>query len=192
MDRKHLRPTVCQVSSARVFAEDEGASALVEIAVFDRLQPADAAGLLRPCCASRRWTGEMVLGRPYGPSMRRVLSASDDIIADLSWADLAEALAAHPRITDAVSGADRKSAWSRQEQYAAAPAATVAERMVHGKLAYEARFGHAFLTCATGRSAAELLSRLQQRLTNPTLAERAVVRDELRAVVRLRLIKTLH
>jgi 2-oxo-4-hydroxy-4-carboxy-5-ureidoimidazoline decarboxylase len=159
----------------RVFTENEGESALVEIALFDRMEPFDAAELMRPCCASHRWVSEVVMGRPYG-SMRRLLAASADVLADLRWTDLAEALAAHPRIGDRAGGADP----------------SVADALYEGNVAYETRFGHVFLICASGRTAPEMLAALEQRLDNPTGVEREVVRAELRDIVRLRLIKTFR
>jgi 2-oxo-4-hydroxy-4-carboxy-5-ureidoimidazoline decarboxylase len=173
-----------------MFVENEGESALMEIARFDGLARADAAELLRPCCASARWVREVVSGRPYG-SVRRVIAASDDVLADLAWADVTEAMAAHPRIGDRVTGAGRESAWSRQEQSGAAES-TVAEQLVAGNITYEARFGHVFLICATGRSPQGMLAELNRRLDNTTASERAVVRAELREIVRLRLIKSFR
>jgi 2-oxo-4-hydroxy-4-carboxy-5-ureidoimidazoline decarboxylase len=173
-----------------MFTENEGESALVEIALFDRMEPYEAGELMRQCCASRRWISEVVSGRPYG-SMRRLTSASADVIADLSWSDLAEALAAHPRIGDRAAGGDQESRWSRQEQAGAADS-SVAEALYEGNVAYEKRFGHVFLICATGRSAPDMLAALHQRLGNPTEVEREVVREELREIVRLRLIKTFR
>jgi 2-oxo-4-hydroxy-4-carboxy-5-ureidoimidazoline decarboxylase len=152
------------VSSARVFTENDGESALVEIALFDRMERADAIELMRRCCASRRWIGEVVSGRPYW-SMRRLIAASDDVLDDLNWPDLAEALAAQPR---------------------------VGEEVIAGAGAYEQRFGHVFVACPTGRTMTDLRAALQQRLGNPTDVERQVVRAELRAIVRLRLITTFR
>jgi len=56
-------------------------------------------------------------------------------------------------------------------------------------VAYEQRFGHVFLICATGLSASELLDALRGAVTNPVEAERDVVRGELAKIVRLRLAK---
>ena len=178
------------MSAAWAVIENEGESALVHVSYFDTLSAADAADLVEPCCASRRWVSEVVSGRPYG-SMRRLISASHDVLADLGWGDLAEALAAHPRIGDRAAGADRESVWSRQEQRDAATS-SVADALRVGNIAYEDRFGHVFLICATGRSPEQLLAALQRRLTNPTEVEREVVRAELREIVRLRLIKTFR
>ena len=177
------------MSAARVI-ENEGECALVHVFDFDTLNRADAVELMQPCCASRRWVSEVVSGRPYG-SMRRLISASDDVLADLGWGDLAEALAAHPRIGDRTSGGDRESTWSRQEQRDAG-SSSVADALLAGNIAYEERFGHIFLICATGRSPEQMLAELQQRSTNATEVEREVVRRELREIVRLRLIKTFR
>lgn len=180
------------MSVAELVANSGGESDLIGVPSFDRAPRKDAAALLRPCCASSRWIAELVLGRPFG-SLRALLTASDDIIGDLRWSDVAEALAAHPRIGERATGTDRESSWSRSEQSATAGvASSVADQLLEGNLAYEERFGHVFLICATGRSAAQMLSALQQRLANPTETERDVVRDELRAIVRLRLIKTFR
>lgn len=162
----------------------------MQIAKWDELPVDAAAHAIRPCCASTRWVTEVVSGRPYG-SLRRLRSASDDVLADLAWADVAEALAAHPRIGERLAGAGQESAWSRQEQSGASDPA-VADELVAGNLAYEQRFGQVFLICATGRTAPEILAALRARLDNPTDVERQVVRTELREIVRLRLIKTFR
>ena len=56
-----------------------------------------------------------------------------------------------------------------------------------GNRAYEERFGHIYLVCASGRGAGELLSILKDRLRNGPDAERHVVRGELRKINDLRL-----
>jgi 2-oxo-4-hydroxy-4-carboxy-5-ureidoimidazoline decarboxylase len=199
---------------------------LVPVAELDRAPAADAAELLRPACASTRWIRRLVDGRPH-ESLDRLIGASDAAIGALSWPDIEEALAAHPRIGNrAPSGAgesaagepaagepaagepaagepadggsrapggDREAAWSRQEQAGAVGAAPdVQAALGAGNLAYETRFGHIFLICATGQSATDMLAALRQRLSNEPGAEREIVRDELLRIVRLRLAKTFR
>ena len=57
--------------------------------------------------------------------------------------------------------------------------------------AYEERFGHIYLVCATGRPAAELLALLQARLGHDEAAEWRTVRSELQQINRIRLCKLL-
>jgi len=172
-------------------------SEVVGVAELDRATAEDAAGLLRPACAGTRWIERVLDGRPYG-SLSALIAASDRAIAALSWPDIEEALAAHPRIGDralmrGTRSGDREASWSRQEQAAAAHAgADVQAALGAGNAAYAERFGHVFLICATGRSATEILSALHGRLGHDPVAEREVVRAELVQIVRLRLAKALR
>lgn len=161
------------------------------VAAFDRLPAGDAAELLRAGCASGRWLAEMVRGRPYEHS-GALLAASDTALAELAWADVLEALAAHPRIGDRLAGDAPESAWSGQEQAAAVADERGAEELQAGNVAYEQRFGHVFLICATGRSAAEIGAALRARMGNDPATERSVVRAELREIVRLRLARIVR
>jgi 2-oxo-4-hydroxy-4-carboxy-5-ureidoimidazoline decarboxylase len=162
------------------------------VAALDQADPVTAAELLRPACASRRWAAELVAGRPYG-SLAALTAASGAAIAGLSWADIEEALAAHPRIGERAVGAGQEAAWSAREQSGAATAAAGDVAALRaGNAAYEARFGHVFLICATGRSARDMLEALAARLGHDPATERAVVREELRRIVALRLGKTFR
>lgn len=67
----------------------------------------------------------------------------------------------------------------------------VLEELAEGNHAYEERFGHVYLVCATGLSAEEMLARLRGRLGNDEETERDVVRAELAKITRLRLTKLL-
>jgi 2-oxo-4-hydroxy-4-carboxy-5-ureidoimidazoline decarboxylase len=60
-----------------------------------------------------------------------------------------------------------------------------------GNAAYEERFGHVFLICATGLSGSQLLAALGQRLKNDETAERVVATAELRKITLLRVRKAL-
>jgi 2-oxo-4-hydroxy-4-carboxy-5-ureidoimidazoline decarboxylase len=203
------------VAGSRVVAMKH--AELVDVAELDRGTAEDAAGLLRPSCASTRWIERLVGSRPHG-SLGRLAAASDAAIAALGWPDIEEALAAHPRIGDRAlrqeppgqeppsqeppgqeppgqepPGQDRESSWSRQEQGATANAGPdVQAGLRAGNAEYEQRFGHVFLICATGRSATEMLSALHGRLGNDAAAEREIVRSELVQIVRLRLAKTFR
>lgn len=160
---------------------------------LDELNAAPAQQLrskLRSCCAAASWVDRILAGRPY-PDEAALHAASDDATAGLDDAGLVEALAGHPRIGERATGAH--SAWSRQEQ----AGASAADDDVHAQLAeanaaYEARFGHVYLVCATGKGATELLAICRSRLGNEPSVEQEVVRSELAKINRLRLGKLLH
>ncbi|MGI8451960.1 MAG: 2-oxo-4-hydroxy-4-carboxy-5-ureidoimidazoline decarboxylase, partial [Streptosporangiaceae bacterium] len=156
-------------------------------------------------CASAHWIERMVSGRPHG-TLPALVTASDATIAAVGWPDIEQALAAHPRIgarphdravphdrgapPDGAAGGEREAAWSQQEQAGTRDAAEdLRAGLRTGNAAYEERFGHVFLICATGMSAASMLAALQARLGHDPAREREVVRDELTKIVRLRLGK---
>jgi 2-oxo-4-hydroxy-4-carboxy-5-ureidoimidazoline decarboxylase len=63
--------------------------------------------------------------------------------------------------------------------------------MHQGNAAYEERFGHVFLICATGLTADQMLAALRGRLGNDAATEREIVRAELLKITHLRLAKLL-
>lgn len=164
----------------------------IAVAEFDSAPVADAAAELMPCCTSRRWVSGLVSGRPYA-RLDRLTAASDALLAKLDWPELASVLAGHPRIGERTRASDRAGGWSRQEQAGTASAAdAVRQQLAAANTAYEQRFGHVFLICATGMSAEAMLSALRSRLRNDPVAEREVVRGELVKIVRLRLAKAFR
>lgn len=150
---------------------------------------AELRSALHACCAAEAWVDRIVAGRPYA-DVEALNAASDAATAALDDSGLAQALAGHPRIGERVTG--EHGAWSRQEQSGVATAdADVKTQIALANAEYEDRFGHVYLVCATGRSAAELLTICRSRLGNDPETERGVVRIELAAINRIRLAKLL-
>jgi len=153
---------------------------------FNRLPAETARKALRQCCSSGRWVDAVLAGRPY-TGTEALLAASDAAVAGLTATDLGEALAGHPRI------GERRAGWSGQEQAGVSGAGDELRRaLADGNSAYEQRFGHIYLACATGRDAAELLAFLHGRLGNDRKTEWGVVASELAKINRIRLRKLLE
>ncbi|MEU4543427.1 2-oxo-4-hydroxy-4-carboxy-5-ureidoimidazoline decarboxylase [Nonomuraea dietziae] len=153
---------------------------------LNALSPEEAEKELLACCASRAFAREVAAGRPYaGPA--ELAAAAEAAVRALAWPDVEEALAAHPRIGERAAGAERESEWSRQEQSGVED--HVRAELAEGNRVYEERFGHVYLICATGLSGEEMLARLKERLDNDEATERAVVRDELAKITKLRLAR---
>jgi 2-oxo-4-hydroxy-4-carboxy-5-ureidoimidazoline decarboxylase len=159
---------------------------------LNALPAAEAERRLFTCCASRAWVERMAASRPYA-DLDALLEASDRAVGELDRDDLAEALAAHPRIGQRASGSSTDAVWSRQEQASVGDAdAGVRAALQEGNRAYEERFGHVFLISASGRSAQEMLAALRERLGNDPDTEWGVVAEELRQITRLRLERLLQ
>lgn len=148
-----------------------------------------AAALLR-CSGSTRWVDRVLDARPFA-SLADLHAAAEAAWPGLDRADYLEAFAHHPRL-----GADparlherfATAEWSAQEQSGVARAdeATL-EALRAGNATYEARFGFVFLACATGKSAREVLSLLEQRIGNDPDTELGIAAAELVKITRLRL-----
>lgn len=195
---------------------------------FNALGVAEAEAGLLTCCASRAFAREVAARRPYR-DLAEAAEAAEAAVRDLTWPDIREALAAHPRIGEppresgrgapasvariggppddgeaavgtgeppdggeATAAEGREASWSRQEQSGVdAAGQAVLDGLAEGNRAYEERFGHVYLVCATGMTAEEMLDRLRERLRNDESTERGVVRTELARITRLRLAKLL-
>jgi 2-oxo-4-hydroxy-4-carboxy-5-ureidoimidazoline decarboxylase len=165
----------------------------------------DARWELLACCAAPGWAAPMAAGRPYA-SVDALVARSDAVVAGMTVDDLRAALDGHPRIGDRPAsppatatasgpppGPEHQAGppdrgWSRGEQAGVAGSGDEVRRgLADGNAAYERRFGHIYLVCAAGRSGAELLAALRDRLQNDPETEWGVVRTELGKINALRL-----
>jgi 2-oxo-4-hydroxy-4-carboxy-5-ureidoimidazoline decarboxylase len=147
---------------------------------------------LRACCAAPAWGAAIIANRPY-PDRHAILAAADAASSCLNWDDVRAGLDAHPRIGERAAGDSTEASWSRTEQSAAARSAddTTKAQLIDANRAYEERFGHVFLVFASGRTQAEILQAARERLGNDEATERAIVKEQLRAIARLRLERVL-
>ncbi|SNR64374.1 2-oxo-4-hydroxy-4-carboxy-5-ureidoimidazoline decarboxylase [Haloechinothrix alba] len=144
----------------------------------------EATEHLLAVCHSRRWADRVVAGRPYRDADQLADTASS-LLGELAWADIAEALSAHPRIGDRVSGSTSSAQWSRAEQSGVADESRAA--LIDANRRYEETFGHVFLIRASGRDSAQILAELERRLGNDVAAEREDVRGQLAEITAGRL-----
>ena len=139
------------------------------------------------CCASTAFAKAVADGRPY-PDAAALLAAVDTAFDALTWDDILESMNGHPRIGDRTARGGMSAA---EQSGAAAASDEVRQGLADGNLAYEERFGHVFLICASGLSGQEMLTSLRARLGHDEEAERTVVRAELLKITRLRMRKML-
>jgi 2-oxo-4-hydroxy-4-carboxy-5-ureidoimidazoline decarboxylase len=157
-------------------------SGAVSLASFNAAATDDAVAVMMSCCSSKRFAAAMAAGRPY-PTLAAAEAAITAAFESLDWADVLEAIAGHPRIGDRAAGQ------SAAEQSGVADSSRAA--LADGNRAYEARFGHVFLICASGLSGEQMLAALRVRLDNDPQTERTVATTELRKITVLRVRKAL-
>jgi 2-oxo-4-hydroxy-4-carboxy-5-ureidoimidazoline decarboxylase len=64
--------------------------------------------------------------------------------------------------------------------------------LAEGNRDYEGKFGHIFIVCATGKSAAEMLEILRRRLHNDAETELHEAAEQQRQIMQIRLKKWLQ
>ncbi|MFF4535535.1 2-oxo-4-hydroxy-4-carboxy-5-ureidoimidazoline decarboxylase [Streptomyces aureus] len=153
------------------------------LARFNALEEGAARAVLHDVCASRAWAERLLAARPYAGA-DDLYAESDAATADLTTADLTEAMAGHPPIGRPKPG-DPTS--SREQRGMAGASAELKEEMLELNLAYQERFGHVFLICATGRTGEQMRDAVRERLGNTAEREREIVRVELGKINRIRL-----
>ncbi|MGH9399654.1 MAG: 2-oxo-4-hydroxy-4-carboxy-5-ureidoimidazoline decarboxylase [Thermoanaerobaculia bacterium] len=150
------------------------------------MPPEEAAAVLSGCCGSSEWVRRMAARRPFA-SPGAALDWADRVWKGLFPADWLEAFRAHPRIGD--TGAQGAAAAEQAGTKAAAPEVLAA--LVEANRAYEKRFGHIYIVCASGKSAEEMLDLCRRRLDNDASTELTVAAEEQRKITRLRMERLL-
>lgn len=159
----------------------------MDLHTFNTCDAADAAAALRTCVNIQSWITTLVQERPF-PEVEILFERAAGLAAAWTNDEVDAALSAHPRIGATVPGASAEEELSRIEQAAVRAAGpTAATRWTEANVAYEARFDRIFLIRAAGRSEAEMLSALNDRMANSPEVENAVRAGQLAEIALLRL-----
>ena len=146
------------------------------------------------CCGSGKWVSKMLVGFPFANNIDLYFWATKCWDA-CSKPDYLEAFTHHPKIGD-IDSLKKKFAstatWASGEQAGVNVASeTVLEELAEGNTLYEEKFGFIFIVCATGKTAAEMLYLLKQRLPNKPDEELKIAAAEQHKITLLRLEKLL-
>ncbi|GGP59324.1 2-oxo-4-hydroxy-4-carboxy-5-ureidoimidazoline decarboxylase [Streptomyces melanogenes] len=158
------------------------------LARFNTSDDSTALAALHEVCASSVWGSKLLARRPYATA-DELFAASDAVMAELDVKDLEEAMAGHPPIGRPKPG-DPTSA--REQRGMAGATEELKAEMLELNLAYQDRFGHVFLICATGATGEQMRDAMKARIGNTAEAEREIVRAELGKINRIRLTRLVE
>ena len=162
---------------------------------LNSLPPEEAAAEFLKCCGSARWARAMTEGRPFVDE-QTLLESADRVWRGLGREDWLEAFRSHPKIGERKAARETGEGarrWAEQEQSGTRDAGPeVLDELAAANREYEEKFGHIFIVCATGKSAAEMLALLRQRIDNDPGTELSVAAEEQRRITQLRLKKSLE
>ncbi len=158
------------------------------LARFNALGEHAALAALHEACASTTWARRLLSARPYAAT-DDLYAANDAAMAELTTEDLKEAMAGHPPIGRPGPG-DPTSA--REQRGMAGASEELKAEMLELNLAYQEKFGHVFLVCATGRTGEQMRDAVKERIGNAPEQEREIVRTELGRINRIRLARLVE
>ncbi|MFT3911163.1 MAG: 2-oxo-4-hydroxy-4-carboxy-5-ureidoimidazoline decarboxylase [Ferruginibacter sp.] len=162
---------------------------------FNKLSKEEAGKLLFTCCGSQKWMKKVMEQFPFNDEKTLVAAAEDAWYNTCTDADWNEAFTHHPKIGDTKSLAEKFAATkdlAGNEQAGVNTASqNLIEELAHGNAEYESKFGFIFIVCATGKSAAEMLRLLLDRITNNKEEELHIAMGEQHKITLLRFKKII-
>ncbi len=164
----------------------------MNLKLINELNVKDATDSFVKCCGCGRWARDMAHARPYA-SDDELYKRAERHFSEMTRQDWLEAFAGHPKIGDVESLKAKYNAtkdWAQNEQSGVNGISDeVAQSLASGNQAYLERFGYIFIVCATGKSADEMLSVLNERLNNDPDTELETAAAEQKKITYLRLEK---
>jgi len=159
------------------------------LSAFNNLDKETAAKHLFDCCGSAEWVKGMMLHFPFASEKELVDYSAKIWYDDCGESDWRESFTHHPKIGD-VKSLTEKFAGKEQAGVAVATAETI-NALARANTDYENKFGFIFIVCATGKSAAEMLALLLDRLQNTMQEELHIAMGEQQKISVIRFKKLL-
>ena len=151
---------------------------------------AEVRAIFSRACGSSRWVDRMIARRPFANDAKLLFAARNEWFG-LTEADWLEAFSHHPRIGDRAALEARfpktHDLSSKEQAGVGAAHEDVLTALAEGNNAYFEKFGFIFIVCATGKSAAEMLAILRERLQRDRAAELRTAAEEQAKITALRL-----
>ncbi|MFF4493875.1 2-oxo-4-hydroxy-4-carboxy-5-ureidoimidazoline decarboxylase [Streptomyces sp. NPDC001546] len=155
---------------------------------FNALDDSAATAELHEVCASSAWVGKLLAQRPFATA-DSLYAANEAAMAELTADDLGEAMGGHAPIGRPKPG-DPTSA--REQRGMAGASEELRNELLELNLAYQEKFGHVFLICATGATGEFMRDAVKVRIENAPEQEREIARGELVKINRIRLTRLVE
>lgn len=159
---------------------------------INSLDKQQAYSLFEGCCCATNWVNAMIDSRPFADT-KTLLNKAQHSWEALSEPDFLEAFTGHPQIGDLSTLQEKYahtagSAGHEQASMSLAEASVIEQMFLLNK-AYKEKFGFIFIVCASGKSAAEMLSLITQRMNNNRQQELLIAAGEQAKITAIRLEK---
>jgi allantoicase len=195
----HLRVSIFPdggISRVRAIgrALDEGQQVELDhpaLSVINDASPDECRALVLRCCGSTRFARHMEESRPF-LSQAALMGMAEENWWRLAPKDYLEAFTHHPQIGASRDELEKKFPKTKdisgaEQAQVAAASGDILDRLAQKNKEYLEKFGFIFIICATGKSAEEMLQRLEERLPNDPEQEIYIAAGEQAKITRLRL-----
>ncbi len=159
------------------------------ISDFNNLTKEQAGEYLFACCSSQKFATLLMNHFPFDSEKKLVDAATNIWYNECNETDWRASFRHHPKIGD-VKSLREKFAGKEQAGVAIATNETI-EALAKANTDYESKFGFIFIVCATGKSADEMLSLLNNRLKNSVEEELNIAMGEQQKISIIRFKKLL-
>ena len=157
---------------------------------FNKQSNDEASKQLATCCGSGKWLSLLMKGFPFANESDLVSKAEKTWYEQCNEANWLEAFTHHPKIGDVKSLTEK---FAGKEQAAVGSASKdIIEALAKANNDYENKFGFIFIVCATGKSAAEMLRLLLDRINNSREEELSIAMCEQHKITILRFKKLME
>lgn len=162
---------------------------------FNKKDKTELQPYIMQCCGSSNWVDKMLAHFPFSSELNLVNIAAEIWYQNCSEKDWLEAFQHHPKIGDLKSLEKKFASTSHLTNKEQAGVQNADKELIanlaKANQAYEAKFDFIFIVCATGKSAAEMLRLLNDRLANSKAEELEIAMGEQHKITVLRMKKLL-
>ena len=159
------------------------------LAAFNDLDKKQVKEMLFSCCGSIKWTESMLNYFPFASEKILIDKATKVWYDECVEKDWRESFTHHPKIGD-INSLKEKFASKEQVAITTADEETI-QQFSFLNNQYETKFGFIFIVCATGKSAAEMLQLIKDRVENSVEEELHIAMGEQQKISIIRLKKII-
>ncbi len=159
------------------------------LATFNALNIKIVKEHLFSCCGSEKWTALMLNYFPFESEIDLIEKATKIWYDECTKEDWLESFTHHPKIGD-INSLKEKFASKEQVAITTADEETI-QQLSFLNNQYETKFGFIFIVCATGKSAAEMLQLIKDRVENSVEEELHIAMGEQQKISIIRLKKII-
>lgn len=157
---------------------------------LNTLTKTQAQQALMHCCAAPNWVAGMLKALPF-ENKQQVFECAQNVWEGLTEPDYLAAFEGHPQIGDLSTLSKKYAATAQKAGHEQAGMNKANEQTLQTMIAlnkqYLTKFGFIFIVCASGKTAEQMLTLLEQRINNTRMTELNIAASEQAKITKIRL-----